>query len=99
VGRAQSWPNIVKGSPKLSHVRCDELRKSNVASLVPKRANEMDESAKDEDKPGKEMDPYADPNVQKFLTLLAEIIVHLTLQDYEQQKRHRVPPDQPGASK
>jgi hypothetical protein len=57
----------------------------------------MDERAKIEDKTAAKADPYADPNVKKFLTLLAEIIVHLTFQDYE-QKRNRVPPDQPGAT-
>ena len=41
---------------------------------------------------------YADENVQKFLTLLAEIIVDLTLKEYEHQKRHRVPPHQSGTA-
>jgi hypothetical protein len=41
---------------------------------------------------------YADENVQKFLTLLVEIIVDLTLKEYEHQKRHRIPPHQPGTS-
>jgi hypothetical protein len=84
---------------KSDHVQVPLPPYSIVASLVFKKGGKMDERAKNEDKAADKAGLDADPTVQKFLTLLAEIIVELTLQAYEQQKRHCIPPDQSGAAK
>ena len=69
-----------------------------VATLIFEKRIEMEKSEASGEKPVSNDAIYADENVQKFLALLAEIIVDLTLKEYEYQARNRVPPDQSGAA-
>jgi hypothetical protein len=68
---------------------------SYIDSVKPR---EMEKSEPQREKSESNDAIYADENVQKFLALLAEIIVDLTLKEYEYQTRNCVPPDQSGAA-